>query len=191
VHQQVELRRRQVRGHARPVHPPGRRVDLQLAQHEPRRGAGRRQLGDPVRPPEQRVHPGRQLPRGERLGHVVVRAHPQPDQHIGFGVARGQHQHRDRPVGLDPPAHLQAVEAGQHDVEDHQVGSVGPRGRDRRRAVVRDLDGEPLGPQPRGHRAGDRRLVVHHEHAARLVRQPFAGHAPTIGTGGGGARDAV
>ena len=63
-------------------------------------------------------------------------------------------------LGLDAPAHLEAVEAGQHDVEHDQVGPVGRRLRHRRRPVVGQVDREALGPQPGRDRLGDRPLVL-------------------------------
>jgi hypothetical protein len=40
----------------------------------------------------------------------------------------GQYQHRHRALGLDPPADLEPVEAGQHEVQDHQIRSMAAEG---------------------------------------------------------------
>ena len=94
------------------------RIDPQVAQVA---GGAGRQLGGPLDPAQQRGDPGHQLAHPERLGEVVVGTDAEPDQDVRLVVARGQHQHRDRPLGLDPPAHLVAVEPGQHHVQHHQV----------------------------------------------------------------------
>jgi hypothetical protein len=108
------------------------------------------------------VHPRDQLAHAERLGQVVVGADAEPHQDVGLVVAGGQHQHRHGRCGLDPAAHLVAVEAGQHHVEHDQVGRVlrcVPR--DRAGAVVRACARVvPLGAQPVGDRLVDHRLVL-------------------------------
>jgi len=83
VREQVELDRREVGGFAAARHPPLRGVDLQVPEADGRC----RCAGGPVDPPEQRVHPRRQLPRRERLGHVVVGAHGRPHEQVVLGVA--------------------------------------------------------------------------------------------------------
>ena len=125
----------------------------------PERGVGRRD-GGPLHPAQQDVHARRQLPHREGLGHVVVGTDAEPDQHVGLVVARGEHHHRHGAGGLHAPADLQAVEAGQHDVEDQQVGL--PRlGRvDRGRTVTRRLHEESLGPQAGRDGVHDRRVVL-------------------------------
>ena len=61
---------------------------------------------------------------------------------------------------LDPPAHLEAVEARQHQVEDDEVGPQRVAQLDAGRAVAGDLDVEALAAQPRRDGVGDRRLVL-------------------------------
>ena len=79
-------------------------------------------------------------------------------------------------LGLDPPAHLQPVEAGQHHVQDDEVRARGGVPLDRTRAVVRLLDGEPLGPQPVGDGVVDDALVLDDQHAPRT-------HVASVGAG--------
>ena len=62
-----------------------------------------------------------QFARAERLGQVVVGAHLQADDAIGFLAARGQHDDRDVGVGAQRAAQREAVVAGQHEVEHDQV----------------------------------------------------------------------
>jgi hypothetical protein len=125
----------------------------------------------PLDAPQQHVHAGRQLPHRERLGHVVVGADPEADQHVGLVVTGRQHQHRHRPLGLHPAAHLQAVEARQHDVEHHQVGLPRLGGVHGRRAVGGRLHQEALGPQPGGDGLDDGGVVLDDQHAALRTRR--------------------
>lgn len=117
------------------------------------------------------MHARRQLPHRERLGHVVVGADPEPDQHVGLVVARGEHQHRHRAGGLHTAADLQSVEAGQHDVEDQQIGLPGLGGVDGRRPVARGLHEKSLGAQTGRDGVDDRRIVLDHEHPALRARR--------------------
>ena len=86
---------------------------------------------------------------------------PRPDEHVGLVVAGGEHQDRHRAGGLEPAAHLVAVEPGEHDVEHH--AARGPTAAARSSGdepVVHLLDVEALGTQPGGHRLGDGPLVL-------------------------------
>ena len=125
-----------------------------VADHDRRLRPARRRRGlGPVDPAQQRVDAGDELARAERLRHVVVGADAEPDEQVVLGVAGGEHEDRHRPVGLDALAHLEAVEAGEHEVEDDEVGlqlgAPGDAARDRRR---RSRPGSPrtgAGPPPR------------------------------------------
>ena len=137
---EVELGGREVHQLAVAAHPPGRRVDRDRRRRD---GVSAPPVGarPALDPPQQRVDAGDELARAERLGQVVVGADAEADDEVGLGVAGGEHQHRDRPVALDRSAHLEAVEAGEHEVEDHEVGVELARQRlDARRAVGGDLD---------------------------------------------------
>jgi hypothetical protein len=60
--------------------------------------------------------------QGEGLRHIVVRAEIQTPHPVVDRVARGQNQHRQRiAAGTQPPQHLEAVYAGQADVEYGEV----------------------------------------------------------------------
>ncbi len=119
VREQVELGGGEVHELAVELHAPRLEVDGDRAEAHGSRASAR---GPALDPAEQRVHPGDELARAERLGEVVVGADGQPDDEVGLGVAGGEHQHRHRAVALDLAAHLDAVEAGEHQVEDHEVG---------------------------------------------------------------------
>jgi hypothetical protein len=76
------------------------------------------------RAPAHGLHPGQQLGQPDRFDQVVVRAEAQA-AHDGTLVAvRGQHQHRQVGDLAELAQHLQAVDVGQAQVEQHQVGVV-------------------------------------------------------------------
>ena len=102
------------------------------------------------------MDPRDELPGAERLGEVVVGADGEPDDEVGLGVAGGEHQDGHRAVALDAPAHLEAVEAREHQVEDDEVGTEPLARLDAARAVGGDLDGEALAAEPGGDGLGDR-----------------------------------
>ena len=84
-----------------------------------------------------RAHAGQQLLDRERLGDVVRGARVEARDLVGDLGAGGEHDHRQR--RLDPADLLEDVDpvaAGQHHVEDHEVGIA------RERAVL------ALGPSP-------------------------------------------
>lgn len=146
--------------------PALRVVDLQLAEAQD--AAARRHGGEccALDAAQQHMHACRELPHRERLGHVVVGADTEADEHVRLVVARREHQHGDRALGLDPAADLQAVEARQHDVEHHQIGLPGLGRVDGGRSVHGRLDEEALGPQAGGDGIDDRRVVLDDQHAA-------------------------
>ncbi len=94
------------------------------------RGAVERDVGEPQQrrvavgaAPQQRAHAREQLVEVERLHDVVVRAGVEPGDPVGDGLTRGQHQHgRAVAARAQPPAHLEPVDIGHQDVEQHQVG---------------------------------------------------------------------
>ena len=100
------------------------------------RSADRRCAGEGIDPAQEGLHPSHELAHAERLRQVVVGADGQADDEVGLVVAGGEHQHRDVAVLLDAAAHLQAVEAREHQVEEHQVGVQERRQVDAREAVA-------------------------------------------------------
>ncbi|MNS06269.1 hypothetical protein D3C72_376910 [compost metagenome] len=106
----------------------GGRVQAPAAETEQAAGFGDQQVG--------RQHPGaaqhgvdprQQFAGGEGFGQVVVGAHFQAENAVGFVVACGEHQDRRGFVlaRAQFAAQHQAVIAGQHDVEHDQVDLVG------------------------------------------------------------------
>jgi hypothetical protein len=173
VHE-VELGRRQ-------VHEPPVDADLAARGVDRQRTGGdrarRRPLGGSLNAAQQRAHAGDELALAERLGHVVVGADAEADEQVGLGVQRGEHEHRDGPVALDAAADLVAVDAGQHDVEDDEVGRHPRAQLDAAQAVVGDLDGEVLRAQAGGQRIGDRGLVLHDDDRRRRRGVSHRSHA--------------
>ena len=71
---------------------------------------------------EQRVDAGEQLGEGERLDEIIVGSLLQPVDAIVDRAERGQHQHRRRHAcGAQRAQHRQAVEPGQHAIEDDEI----------------------------------------------------------------------
>ena len=61
----------------------------------------------------------------ERLGQVVVGAQIEPTHAVGQRVQRGTHQYRHlRLARAQAAQHVQPAEAGQADVQNHQVVAV-------------------------------------------------------------------
>ena len=135
--QQLELGRRQVDGRAGHLGPHPRQVEHDVAGTD-RLGGLERAVG----PAQDRPDPRHELARAERLGQVVVGAELEPEELVELVVARGQHHDRHRRVAAQLPGDVEAVEAGQAEVEDDEVGpALTDRGQ-RRRAVAGGQHGE-------------------------------------------------
>ena len=73
--------------------------------------------------PQQGADSQRELLEREGLGHVVVAAADEACHAIILGIARGEEDDRDEiPIGAQPAADLEAVDVGQHHVEDDDIG---------------------------------------------------------------------
>ena len=94
---------------------------------------------------EDRLHAGDELQDREGLHQVVVGAEAEPLHAVGLAPPGGEQQHGHgvphRPQLLD---HLEAVHAGQHQVQHDQAGAVGAVGREGGNAVLGLLDGKAL-----------------------------------------------
>ncbi len=109
-------------------------VELEVAEAQhirrPRSGAGAAQ---------QRADARQQFGDRERLDDIVVGAGGEAADALAFLAARGQHDDRQLPwsrAGAQAPAELDAGQARQHPVEDHEIGRAFLQlaGRPRRRA---------------------------------------------------------
>ena len=114
--------------------------------------------------PDQRANARHELREGERLDEVVVGPGVQPLDAVADVVAGGEHEDR-RPSAPGPQlsADGEAVELGEHDVEDDRVVRVlGPRPQPVRPGR-RDVDGVPLLLEPALEERGHLRLVLDDE----------------------------
>ena len=80
----------------------------------------------------------------ERLGDVVVRAELEPEHLVELVVPRRQHDDRDGALRAQPPAHLEPVDAGKHDVEHDEVDRLLAEPPERLVAVARLHDPIPV-----------------------------------------------
>jgi hypothetical protein len=115
--QQVELGGRQRHVLARPGDEVGVVVEDQVGAAQDRSGAGGPGAA------QDGLDAGHELLEAERLDQVVVTAGAEPP-HLVVGAVPGCEEDDGRAAVLLAPAaaHLEAVEVGQHDVEDDQVG---------------------------------------------------------------------
>ena len=127
-------------------------------------------------PPQQRAQPCEQLLALERLDEVVVGAGVEADDAVVERVARGEHEdaHVVAPVQL--LRHLDPVELGQAEVEDHQIGQERVRRVERRHAVAGHAHVVALHPQHPLERLRDLIVVLDDEHpraACVIVHTPM------------------
>ena len=167
--QEVALRGAQVDRLPGAPHDLLGRVQLHPVEGEHRR----RRLPDA---PQVGPHPGEQLLHGERLDQVVVRPRVQAGDPVLHRVAGGEHEHRDAlPVGTaaQATAEIEAVPAGEHEVEHDQVGTgpgealgggVGVAGR-------LHLVPDPLQRHAQG--AAQATVVLHHQHPRAAAVLPL------------------
>ena len=126
-------------------------------------------LGRPVGPAQDGADAGDELARAERLGQVVVGTELEPEQLVELVVARREHDDRDRRVAAQLAGDVEAVEPGQAEVEDDQVGPALADGRQRGRAVAGGEDGEARVLEVVAGERGDLRFVVDDEDGLHRV----------------------
>src|SRR5829696_7114533 len=154
------------------------RIDFQLVEREYPVCSGR-WLGF-VHASEHRVHPGRQFTGRKGLDHIVVGPYAQPDYPVLFFALRGQHDQGHASVGVEAAAYLYAAQAGQHEIEHHQVGLgllVEPK---RLVAVASRNHSVTITPQVEAHDLSDIGLVVddqdlRHEATTLLICLDYSG----------------
>src|SRR5215207_3493012 len=120
--------------------PAAREVYAQPVVVELVRALARRYRG----PAHDSPHPRHQLPHGERLGDVVVGPELQPHDPIYLVVLGCQHDDGHVALRPDAPAHLRAVQLGEHDVQDYEVRLVALERLEGLLAVANRLDLETL-----------------------------------------------
>ena len=121
----------------------------------------------PVAASEEALDTRQQHGQVEGLGQVVVGPRFQAVHDVGGQALRGQHQDGNEVAGLARAiGDREAVDAGQHDVEDHEVVANGrPRGeaRERLRAVAHHVDLVPFELEVELHALGEVLLVLDDE----------------------------
>lgn len=130
---------------------------------------------------QQGADPGDDLAHPEGLGEVVVGADTEAHEDVALLVAGGEHEDRHGTFRLDASADLEAVEARQHLIQQHDLGAVLGEGSDRRRPVVRPYYGEALRLEAVGQRLVDRRIVLDDEEPSRWWGHG-AGHGLNLGS---------
>ena len=126
--------------------------------------------------PRQRAHARDQRQFGDRLGQKIVGAGFEPAHAVGRLVERGHHDHRNvmrGRIGLEPPAHFEAVHVRHHDVEQDEVAFGALADRQRLLAAHRRDDVEIFGRQPRFQQLDVGRHVVDDENAGGHQLYPY------------------
>src|SRR6476646_12304720 len=158
-----------------PVHLAGLGVQLDVLEREAAR------VAVDARPAQDRPYARDQLLDAEGLGDVVVAAEGEPADLVLGRVASGEEQDRQvPPAGGQPPGHLEAVEVGQHYVEDQHVRPELLRPVERLPAGAGGRDVEARVAQRHRHELRDVQLVVDHEHARRVLAWRFRRHLAMI-----------
>ncbi len=154
--EEVELEGREVDPLLAAAHLVALDVDHEVADlEEPGRRGGRGA--------QARADAGDELLGVEGLDDVVVGAGLEALDDVGRVGLRREHDDGDAGLGADEVAHLDAVEAREHEVEEHQVGlRVVERG-ERLAAVPAEGGLEALGAQDDADHLGERGVVVDHQ----------------------------
>jgi hypothetical protein len=101
---------------------PGR-IDGQVADFQHRRN-----VRDPLRPaPQDAPDPGREHLGTERLDDVILGAQLEPGHDVRILALCGEHDHRHAGRAgftLERPAHVEAADARQHQIEQDQVRRI-------------------------------------------------------------------
>src|SRR5688572_11331195 len=114
--------------------------------------------------PERRANSGAQLPGAEGLRDVVVGAHIEAEDFLGFLRLGGQHDDWRAEAGLaQVAADLEAILTGQHHVQQNQIEGRLARAPRRRGAVANHLHVPPFDAQIVFEAEGDGGLVFDHE----------------------------
>ena len=129
--------------------------------------------------PQLSPHPSHQLAHREGLGHVVVGSELEPGDLVRLGVLGGEHDDRDVRRGPDLAAHIEPGHPGEHQVEQDQVGLVGPCRLQPADPGVGNDHVEPLAPQGVADRLGQPGLVLYEQDAVRPTVN-LCRHPPTV-----------
>jgi hypothetical protein len=101
----------------------------------------------------------------EGLHDVVVGARFEALHDVGGVGAGGQHDDRHTRLGAHAGADLDAVHAGEHEVEEDEIGPFAAPRIDRLRAVCTEHGVESLGAQHDADHLGEGGVIVDHQDA--------------------------
>jgi hypothetical protein len=124
-----------------------------------------------LRAAQRGAHAAPKLADGEGLRNVVVRSELEAYDLVELVVAGGQHDDRHGAPRTQPATDLEAVELGQHDVEDDEVDVVLIETGKRLLAVTGLHDPEPLALERKGEQLLHRFLVVDEQNGRVLSHQ--------------------
>ena len=151
-----------------PAHLMARLVNDQIAKRNllsRRRNIQRGQfLADQPLAAQHSLDAGHQLAHAERLGHVVVRPDLQTDDLVDLVCFGRQHQDRHVHLLAQHAAHLDPVHAGEHQVQDQQIGLLAAGGSNAFLAVADRDHFVPLACQIVSEGFLKSRLVLDHQH---------------------------
>ena len=130
----------------------------------------------PANASHRRADPGEELARRERLGHVVVGADLEAEYAVCL-LGSGRHHH-DRNIGARPELarDLEAVAAGQHQIEDDAVVLAAERFGLALDPVVGDGDDDAVALEVSRGQLGETRVVLDQKHldgGNRGIRHPL------------------
>ena len=97
--------------------PVGVQIDLQVVDAE-----YVRRLHAAAHPAQHGANTRHQFAGRERFNHIVVRTQLQPDQAVGLVRACGEHDDRHVGGAAQRPANVQAVHAGEVQIQNDQIG---------------------------------------------------------------------
>lgn len=129
-------------------------------------------LSGPAHPAKHRANPREHLAEVEWFDHVGVGAGLERGDALLRLAPRGEHHHADLgALAADRAADREAVEAGQHPVEEHEIAAARPRHAERFVTGATQGHGVTLLAERAQQQAPELRVVLGHEHR----RHP---HAP-------------
>ena len=118
--EQIVLDRRQGQRHIAQDRGAGSRSNPQRPHHKLFIGAGFRILGT-HRSTSDRTQSRQQFSSGEGLGQVIIGPHFQANDAVGFIASGREHQHRHIHFGPDTLEDLEAIQTGQHEIEENRM----------------------------------------------------------------------
>ena len=140
-------------------------------------------------PAQHRSHAQLELTEAEGFGDVVVRAVLKPLDALVLLAPGGEHDQRQvASHRAQPSAHLEPSDAGQHEVEDHEVDRRTGEALDRRLPVCHGLHEMPAPREVARNGVPHRRVVLDEQDPHHGARLGPPGHAAT---GSAGIRNTV